>query len=70
MAPDSKPPDTVKQCKCGRAFTASEWSGLPYVGEQVTWGRGGGRPEHRLELRNCACGSTISTRLKPRLQEG
>jgi hypothetical protein len=33
------------------------WSALPFVGLQQTYDRPG-KPTH-LELRNCACGSTL-----------
>jgi len=47
----------VHRCPCGRAYTATEWAALPYVGEQVIPADEYG-PEERIELRDCACGST------------
>lgn len=46
-------PPPVKTCKCGRAYDADEWRRLAYVGPQDD-GAGG-----VLELRNCACRSTL-----------
>lgn len=46
----------LKVCACGRSFTRSTWSALPFVG---TADNGRERGE-LLELRNCLCGSTIS----------
>jgi len=40
-----------KRCGCGRTHTRAEWLTLPFVG--LSYG---------LELRNCACGSTIAVR--------
>lgn len=45
---------TLKRCACGRVHNLSGWLALPLVGRQPTVGGQG------LELRNCACGSTIS----------
>lgn len=47
-----------KRCKCGRSFDALAWAELPYIGEI---------PEERapIEMRNCACGSTIAVELPP-----
>ena len=46
--------DYPKQCACGRCYSRDEWRTLPLVGHQ--------RYELglRLELRNCACKSTIA----------
>lgn len=44
----------LKRCACGRSYDVARWLALPRVGHQPTV-RGLG-----LELRNCACGSTIS----------
>lgn len=45
----------VKRCSCGRAYTMPEWYALARVGLQVTMDHGG-----CLDLRDCACGSSIS----------
>ena len=42
----------MKTCGCGRHYSAAEWKHLPYIGRQDD------DVEH-VELRNCACGSTI-----------
>ncbi len=46
--------DTVTTCSCGQTYTAAAFRNLPLCGYQAD-GDGG-----ELELRNCACGSTIS----------
>lgn len=43
--------------KCAYAHSAAEWYALPYVGTQML------DDTATLELRNCACGSTISIRI-------
>jgi hypothetical protein len=48
---------TVKHCKCGQSYSLDAWRRLLYVGVQDD-GNGG-----MLELRNCACLSTISVRI-------
>ena len=61
-APTMPPPlrplpsfEIVRVCTCGCAYTAEEWAGLAYVGEQDDYAGGW------LTLRNCAvCLSTIS----------
>lgn len=46
----------MKQCSCGRQYTADEWARLPLVGYLPQ-----GDAEPRLELRNCAsCRSTLA----------
>lgn len=47
-------PLIVRACSCGRSYTRDSWSCLPPAG---ILDYGDGRP---LELRNCACRSTIS----------
>lgn len=47
----------VTSCKCGRNYTATGWRLLSLVGEQQC------DPGPALQLRNCACGSTISGEL-------
>jgi hypothetical protein len=48
----------VKTCSCGRRYTVAEWRALPCIGstfyddEIGRW--------FRLELRNCACRSTMA----------
>lgn len=46
-----------KSCACGRQHSASEWARLPYCGEHDDG-------EIVLELRNCACGSTIAVEVE------
>jgi hypothetical protein len=40
-----------KRCRCGRQFDRAAWERLTYVGVDEAF---------RLELRNCACGSTLA----------
>lgn len=47
----------MKTCSCGRSHSLASWRDLPYVGIQ----RVDGEPD--LELRNCACGSTLAIEL-------
>jgi DnaJ-class molecular chaperone len=49
---------TIKICGCGADFTRRQWKRLPHAGEMAD-GLGG-----VLELRNCACGSTIAIQLR------
>ncbi len=49
----------VAVCSCGRSFTADAWAGLRLNGSQRVEGDDG-RPTEVLELRTCACGSTLS----------
>lgn len=44
----------VKACQCGRIYDGPAWAALPVVGTMPD-GDGGW-----LDLRNCACASTIS----------
>ena len=47
----------VKVCGCcGRAYDAAHWPVLPLVGYV---GAASGEETQVLELRNCACGSTL-----------
>jgi hypothetical protein len=49
-----------KQCgRCGRAYNPVQWRTLAYVGVQSMLDEGGQEGLERLELRNCACGSTL-----------
>lgn len=48
----------VKKCACGRRYTAGTWKDLALVGVQDDG-------VERIELRNCACGSTIGVILGP-----
>lgn len=48
------PVPDFKRCGCGRLYTAEAWQALPYVGVQRL------DDEPDLELRNCACGSTLA----------
>jgi hypothetical protein len=46
--------ETIRVCRCGRGFDRETWRALKFVGE---------RPDERgstIELRNCACHSTLS----------
>lgn len=52
--------DTVaKICGCGRKHSWIEWRSLPRVGFQI--GVDDTETSIAMELRNCTCGSTIST---------
>jgi hypothetical protein len=42
-----------KKCSCGRTHDAADWTMLHLVGWQTIG-------DERLELRNCACGSTLA----------
>lgn len=55
-------PPPVKACKCGRSYDAAEWAALPYVGRMPL------TDETDCDIRNCACGSSISVE-SPRLTE-
>jgi hypothetical protein len=48
----------TKRCGCGRVHDAAAWAGLEPVG---TWDDG----VEVLELRNCACGSSLAFVLRP-----
>jgi hypothetical protein len=48
--------EPVKHCACGRSISPDSWGRLRLVG---TTGNGRGIGEV-LELRNCACGSTLA----------
>lgn len=45
--------ELVKTCRCGRGYSAAEWAELRLVGLQPA---ADGRA---LEMRDCACGSTL-----------
>lgn len=46
-----------KACGCGRSYTEHEWSLLKFVGSMQD-------DDPPLELRNCACGSTIAQEIE------
>ncbi len=48
----------MKRCGCGRVHTLIEWYSLPFV---AVWAFDEGDPD--LELRNCACDSTLAIEL-------
>jgi CheY-like chemotaxis protein len=52
------PPDVVKRCSCGRQFTRAEWSTLASCGRMHLV-----RSHAVVELRNCACHSTLGLQL-------
>ena len=47
----------VKRCSCGRAYDAEAWARLPLAGYTQNGRDAAGE---LLELRHCACGSTIA----------
>lgn len=49
------PEAIVKRCSCGRAYTMADWYRLERIGLQLLLDHGG-----CLDLRACACGSSIS----------
>lgn len=53
-------PPVVKTCGCGRHYGAAEWDALPCRGLMDDGDDDGGQ----LELRDCACGSTIAIRVE------
>jgi len=53
------PRDVVKRCSCGRDFTRSQWLALPRCGHMHLARRG-----TFIELRNCACGSSLALQLE------
>lgn len=55
---------TVKRCGCGRLYGEAEWRKLPRAGTMTTPADETG-PEETLELRNCACGSTLAIVIAP-----
>ena len=52
----------VKVCGCGKTFTKEQWKTLRLVGIQHQPADKHG-PEEKLELRDCACKSTIAIKL-------
>lgn len=50
--------DIISTCGCGRKHSRVDWHALDEVG---VWDTGAGEV---LDLRNCPCGSTISTPIK------
>ena len=53
------PRDVVKRCACGREFTRSQWLALPRCGRMHL-----ARRDKVIELRNCACGSSLALQLE------
>ena len=51
----------VVTCACGLYYSLAEWEALPLLGLMDHEEDG----DQRLELRNCACGSTCSRALPP-----
>jgi hypothetical protein len=47
-----------KRCGCGRVYSHKQWSELPMRGYQLA-------SSEILEMRNCACKSTITVTLSP-----
>jgi len=58
----SKVPSPMKQvfkeCGCGASYSKAEWGALEFVGVQDTEDH---QYHYLTEMRNCSCGSTIST---------
>ncbi|HTB73057.1 MAG TPA: response regulator [Polyangiaceae bacterium] len=52
------PRGVVKRCSCGREYTRNQWFGLPRCGRMHL-----ARRDTVVELRNCACGSSLSLQL-------
>jgi hypothetical protein len=52
-----------KTCKCGRSYSKTEWGALELCGEQRSESE---RLLYRLEMRHCACGSTIGIEYRAR----
>lgn len=65
MGPDDQvEPLAFKACACGQAYSAAQWSCLPYRGEQRV-PEDDDAPAATLELRLCVmCGSTIAVELR------
>jgi hypothetical protein len=57
-AHETQPP-FIKTCGCGLTYSRLQWSKLPFVGVQVLDPETG----ELADLRNCACGSTLSVLL-------
>jgi hypothetical protein len=58
LAEELSPDEIVKQCACGARYDRAAWGLLEYLGQQDDG--------HELyEVRNCACGSTISIVIGP-----
>jgi CheY-like chemotaxis protein len=57
--PAALPQDVVKRCGCGREFTRSQWVALPRCGRMHL-----ARRDKAVELRNCACGSSLALQLE------
>src|SRR5262245_3998752 len=53
---DLRKDDFPFRCGCGRPYTRRAWAKLPYVGRARLGG-------YHLELRNCACGTSMSVRV-------
>ena len=52
------PPPAPKQCGCGLSHDAAAWRALPFVGFMLD-------EAETIELRNCACGSTLAIEVRP-----
>ena len=55
-------PMIVKRCACGAAYTERGWDQLAVVGV-ISVPEDADGPAEKLEMRNCACGSTIARKL-------
>jgi hypothetical protein len=51
--------EVIKTCACGAAYTRALWRSLPFVGRAIEPGQA------TLELRNCACRSTLAIKVIP-----
>lgn len=49
--------EIIKTCACGVAYTRALWRALPFVGRMVEPG------QSALEMRNCACHSTLAIKV-------
>jgi len=52
--------NVIVKCGCGRCYTAEQWAQLHLAGIQHIPAGGPGEPAYDLELRDCACRSTLS----------
>jgi hypothetical protein len=56
---DYKPGTFPKICSCGRTYQEQEWKKLVYCAVQLGTHENGERFADDLEMRHCACRSTI-----------
>jgi hypothetical protein len=49
---------------CGAEFTRAAWETCKFIGYQPQYDENGAESSTRLELRNCACGSTLSIEVR------